>query len=277
MGHIEITAPRPGAPSRPNRVCASLKSSSSVPRPPQPPSFRSGACRCWRGDKSLLLPSLSEDLGDLLSLPLSPDVGSELLLGVLKSALVLSDPQELSNTLLVWSEAGDLLHDLSPELDPVREALIFKKKKGELVGQHLHRDIWSFSDTLHHRGGGGKVTFFFLSLLSAVPGGVEERGELRQDDPASSHRNGRATSPSPQPLDRRTRFPIGPDPRVNGLTYLPPGWRSLPLLLGHDVSLARPTAIPVAILQALLCQSPLRFASSVPWRDDRSHTACSLR
>ena len=217
--HIEITAPRPGAPSRPNRVCASLKSSSSVPRPPQPPSFRSGACRCWRGDKSLLLPSLSEDLGDLLSLPLSPDVGSELLLGVLKSALVLSDPQELSNTLLVWSEAGDLLHDLSHELDPVREALIFKKKKrGELVGQHLHRDItWSFrNDTLQHPGeGGGKKSLFFLSLLSASPrGGVEERGELRQDDPWPPPIE--TVAPPrlpPQPLDRRTRFPIGPDPR----------------------------------------------------------------
>ena len=217
--HIEITAPRPGAPSRPNRVCASLKSSSSVPRPPQPPSFRSGACRCWRGDKSLLLPSLSEDLGDLLSLPLSPDVGSELLLGVLKSALVLSDPQELSNTLLVWSEAGDLLHDLSHELDPVREALIFKKKKGELVGQHLHRDItWSFrNDTLQHpgEGGGEEVTFFFLSLFSPrVPGGVEERGELRQDDPWPPPIE--TVAPPrlpPQPLDRRTRFPIGPDPR----------------------------------------------------------------
>ena len=168
--HIEITAPRPGAPSRPNRVCASLKSSSSVPRPPQPPSFRSGACRCWRGDKSLLLPSLSEDLGDLLSLPLSPDVGSELLLGVLKSALVLSDPQELSNTLLVWSEAGDLLHDLSHELDPVREALIFKKKKGG-VG-------WSAPPSGHNLvvqkrhtptpggGGGGKKSLFFFSLSS---------------------------------------------------------------------------------------------------------------
>ena len=201
--HIEITAPRPGAPSRPNRVCASLKSSSSVPRPPQPPSFRSGACRCWRGDKSLLLPSLSEDLGDLLSLPLSPDVGSELLLGVLKSALVLSDPQELSNTLLVWSEAGDLLHDLSHELDPVREALILKKKKGELVGQHLHRDItWSFrNDTLQHpgEGGGGRSHFFFfLSLLSASPRGCGGARRAPTGRPlASSHRNGRATSPSP--------------------------------------------------------------------------------
>ena len=91
------------------------------------------------------------------------------MLGVLKSALVLSDPQELSNTLLVWSEAGDLLHDLSHELDPVREALIFKKKKGELVGQHLHRDItWSFrNDTLQHPGeGGGKKSLFFFSLSS---------------------------------------------------------------------------------------------------------------
>ena len=34
--------------------------------------------------------------------------------------------------------------------------------------------------------------------------------------------------------------------------------------------LSRPTAIPVAILQALSMSSPLRFASSVPWRDDRS-------
>ena len=186
--HIEITAPRPGAPSRPNRVCASLKSSSSVPRPPQPPSFRSGACLCWRGDKSLLLPSLSEDLGDLLSLPLSPDVGSELLLGVLKGALVLSDPQELSNTLLVWSEAGDLLHDLSHELDPVREALVFKKKKKK------GRVGWSAPPSGHNLvvqkrhtpppGGGGKKSLFFFSLFSPrVPGGVEERGELRQDDP----------------------------------------------------------------------------------------------
>ena len=198
--HIEITAPRPGAPSRPNRVCASLKSSSSVPRPPQPPSFRSGACRCWRGDKSLLLPSLSEDLGDLLSLPLSPDVGSELLLGVLKGALVLSDPQELSNTLLVWSEAGDLLHDLSHELDPVREALVFKKKRRGIG--------WSAPPSGHNLvvqkrhtpppGGGGRSHFFFLSLLSASPRGCGGARRAPTGRPlASSHRNGRATSPSP--------------------------------------------------------------------------------
>ena len=219
--HIEITAPRPGAPSRPNRVCASLKSSSSVPRPPQPPSFRSGACRCWRGDKSLLLPSLSEDLGDLLSLPLSPDVGSELLLGVLKSALVLSDPQELSNTLLVWSEAGDLLHDLSHELDPVREALVFKKKKkkGSTLVSTSIGTSHGRSETTHSttRGGGKKSLFFSLSLSlfsPRVPGGVEERGELRQDDPWPPPIE--TVAPPrlpPQPLDRRTRFPIGPDPR----------------------------------------------------------------
>ena len=217
--HIEITAPRPGAPSRPNRVCASLKSSSSVPRPPQPPSFRSGACRCWRGDKSLLLPSLSEDLGDLLSLPLSPDVGSELLLGVLKSALVLSDPQELSNTLLVWSEAGDLLHDLSHELDPVREALVFKKKKKGRVGWSAppsgHNLVVQKRHTPPPGGGGGRSHFFFLSLLSASPRGCGGARRAPTGRPlASSHRNGRATSPSPpQPLDRRTRFPLGPDPR----------------------------------------------------------------
>ena len=200
--HIEITAPRPGAPSRPNRVCASLKSSSSVPRPPQPPSFRSGACRCWRGDKSLLLPSLSEDLGDLLSLPLSPDVGSELLLGVLKGALVLPDPQELSNTLLVWSEAGDLLHDLSHELDPVREALVFKKKKkkgSRLVSTSIGTSHGR-SETTHSttRGGGGRSHFFFLSLLSASPRGCGGARRAPTGRPlASSHRNGRATSPSP--------------------------------------------------------------------------------
>ena len=203
--HIEITAPRPGAPSRPNRVCASLKSSSSVPRPPQPPSFQSGACRCWRGDKSLLLPSLSEDLGDLLSLPLSPDVGSELLLGVLKSALVLSDPQELSNTLLVWSEAGDLLHDLSHELDPVREALVFKKKKkkGSTLVSTSIGTSHGRSETTHSttRGGGKKSLFFLslsLSLLSASPRGCGGARRAPTGRPlASSHRNGRATSPSP--------------------------------------------------------------------------------
>ena len=142
-----------------------------------------------------------------------------------------------------------------------------------MVGQHLHRDItWSFRNDTHSttRGGGEEVTFFFslsLSLLSASPRGCGGARRAPTGRPlASSHRNGRATSPSPpQPLDRRTRFPIGPDPRKGMMNELTPFLLAGEAFLSFLVTtcpLSRPTAIPVAILQALLCQA--LFASRRP-------------
>ena len=64
----------------------------------------------------LLLPHGLEDGGHLLTLPLSPDVGSDALLKELQAPLVLGDLQQLHGAPLVGGEADDLTDQVADGL-----------------------------------------------------------------------------------------------------------------------------------------------------------------
>lgn len=86
---------------------------------------------CFIALNNCLLSSLSQHIGNFFPLPLTADVCSQLSLGILEGTLILSDPKELSNSLLIRSKTSYLLDNFSDELHSGRKALFRSRgKKG---------------------------------------------------------------------------------------------------------------------------------------------------
>jgi len=78
-------------------------------------------------------PLLDQNVGQLVSLPLRPEMSAETSLQELQGSLVFGDPQQFHTSSLVWSESTDFAHDISHELVVLRYALFIHRQWDQLM------------------------------------------------------------------------------------------------------------------------------------------------